>query len=72
MRGTQDTISISDQGEGIPEKDFPFVFERLYRVDKSRSRQYGGSGLGLAIAKEIVEAHGGHITLCSEHGKGSV
>ena len=64
-------ISVSDKGEGIPEKDIPFVFERLYRVDKSRSRQLGGSGLGLAIAKEIVESHGGQITLKSEQGKGT-
>ena len=64
-------ISVRDEGEGIPEKDIPFVFERLYRVDKSRSRQYGGSGLGLAIAKEIVETHGGRITLESEQGKGT-
>lgn len=75
LQGVQDkdtiTISIRDEGEGIPEKDLPFVFERLYRVDKSRSRQYGGSGLGLAIAKEIVESHGGLMTLQSEYGHGT-
>ncbi|WP_298830019.1 HAMP domain-containing sensor histidine kinase [uncultured Planococcus sp.] len=69
----EETISISviDEGEGIPEEDLPFVFERLYRVEKSRSRQSGGSGLGLAIAKEIVESHGGHISIESERGKGT-
>ncbi|MTD29840.1 HAMP domain-containing sensor histidine kinase [Planomicrobium sp. YIM 101495] len=75
LQGVQDkgiiTISIRDEGEGIPEKDLPFVFDRLYRVDKSRSRQYGGSGLGLAIAKEIVESHGGLMTLQSEYGQGT-
>ncbi|MDN7242167.1 HAMP domain-containing sensor histidine kinase [Planococcus sp. N028] len=64
-------ISVSDEGEGIPEKDIPYVFDRLYRVDKSRSRQHGGSGLGLAIAKEIVESHGGRIMLQSEPGIGT-
>lgn len=64
-------ISISDEGEGIPAEDIPFVFERLYRVDKSRSRESGGSGLGLAIAKEIVESHGGSIMLHSERTKGT-
>ncbi|PSL40988.1 signal transduction histidine kinase [Planomicrobium soli] len=64
-------ISISDEGEGIPEEDLPYVFQRLYRVDKSRSRELGGSGLGLAIAKEIVELHGGCISLQSEYGKGT-
>lgn len=69
----EETISISviDEGEGIPEEDLPFVFERLYRVEKSRSRQSGGGGLGLAIAKEIVESHGGHISIESERGKGT-
>ena len=66
------SISVSDEGEGIPEEDLPFVFERLYRVEKSRSRQSGGSGLGLAIAKEIVESHGGHISIESERGKGTM
>lgn len=75
LLGTQENgtvfISVSDEGEGIPEADLPFVFDRLYRVDKSRSRQYGGSGLGLTIAKEIVESHGGQMTIQSEHGKGT-
>nr|WP_286168558.1 HAMP domain-containing sensor histidine kinase [Roseburia sp. 1XD42-34] len=64
-------IGVHDQGEGIPEKDLPFVFERLYRVEKSRSRKSGGSGLGLPIAKEIVESHGGTIKLNSRIGEGT-
>ncbi|TWT25987.1 ATP-binding protein [Planomicrobium sp. CPCC 101110] len=76
LQGKQDdahiSISVQDEGEGIQEADIPFVFDRLYRVDKSRSRQLGGSGLGLAIAKEIVGLHGGHIELQSEYGKGTV
>ncbi|MGB6409446.1 MAG: HAMP domain-containing sensor histidine kinase [Planococcus donghaensis] len=75
LRGEQngETISIivSDEGEGIPPEDLPFVFERLYRVEKSRSRQSGGSGLGLAIAKEIVESHDGHISIKSQRGEGT-
>lgn len=64
-------ISISDEGRGIPPEDLAFVFDRLYRVDKSRSRESGGSGLGLAIAKEIVESHGGSISIESEHATGT-
>ncbi|MDN7243863.1 sensor histidine kinase [Planococcus shenhongbingii] len=64
-------ITVSDEGEGIPASDLPFIFDRLYRVDKSRSRQHGGSGLGLAIAKEIVESHGGRIAIQSRRGKGT-
>jgi len=64
-------ISVSDTGEGIPAEDLPHIFERFYRVDKSRARATGGSGLGLTIAKRLVEAHGGTITVQSELGKGS-
>jgi signal transduction histidine kinase len=64
-------VSVSDTGEGIPAKDLPNIFERFYRVDKSRARATGGSGLGLTIAKRLVEAHGGTITVQSKLGKGS-
>ncbi len=64
-------VSVTDDGEGIPAKDLPNIFERLYRVDKSRARATGGSGLGLTIAKRLVEAHGGSISAKSAPGKGS-
>lgn len=64
-------IDIIDTGEGIPEEDLPNIFERFYRVDKSRTRATGGSGIGLAIAKRLVEAHDGSIEAHSEKGKGS-
>ena len=64
-------ISVTDTGEGIPPEDLPMIFERFYRVDKSRTRATGGSGLGLTIAKRLVEAHGGTIGVTSQVGKGS-
>lgn len=64
-------ISIKDTGKGIPKKDLPYIFERFYRVEKSRTRALGGSGLGLAIVKELVHAHGGEVTVSSEENKGT-
>lgn len=64
-------ISVTDTGEGIPAEELPNLFERFYRVDKSRARKTGGHGLGLTIAKRLVEAHGGKIEVYSEVGKGS-
>ena len=64
-------VSVQDSGPGIPEEELPYLFERFYRVDKSRSRATGGVGLGLTIAKRLVEAHGGSITVRSQVGYGS-
>jgi signal transduction histidine kinase len=66
------TVRVRDTGVGIPEQDLNQLFERFYRVDKDRSRATGGSGLGLAISKQIVEMHGGSISVESEVGVGSV
>lgn len=64
-------VAVSDRGPGIPREDQPFIWDRFYRVDKSRSRSGGGTGLGLAITKRLVQAMGGEISLASESGDGT-
>ena len=65
------TLIVQDNGIGIPKNQQERVFERFYRVDKSRSRETGGTGLGLAIVKHIVELHDAKLFLDSEVGKGT-
>ncbi len=69
---TEVRVSVRDEGCGIEEEHLPRLFERFYRVEKARSRELGGTGLGLAIVKHIAQAHGGHVSVESEPGKGSV
>lgn len=72
IEGNKEMIKVADTGIGIPKNELPYIFERFYRVDKSRSVDTGGLGLGLAIAKEIAEAHGFKLLVDSKHQKGSV
>lgn len=60
------TLSVTNTGKGIPEKDLPFVFERFYKVDKSRSASKNSTGLGLYIVKTIITAHGGKVVVTSK------
>ena len=71
-RGDEDLFRVKDTGTGIAAEHLPHVFERFYRVEKSRSREGGGSGVGLAISRALVEAMGGRIRAESEGlGKGA-
>ncbi|WMT39574.1 ATP-binding protein [Paenibacillus sp. D2_2] len=64
-------VAVKDTGIGISEDELPYVFERFYRVEKSRSRQHGGTGLGLSIAKKLIELQGGEIFVSSKLGEGT-
>ena len=69
LRNKQISIEITDHGLGIPKEDQEFIFDRFYRVDKSRARSQGGNGLGLSIAEKIVSQYGGYISVDSELNK---
>ena len=71
LEGDSVIVKIQDSGEGISAEDLPFVFDRFWKGDKSRSRASGGSGLGLAIARQLVTAHGGVISVESQQGEGT-
>jgi signal transduction histidine kinase len=70
--GNDVVLRVADDGIGIPLQAQGRVFERFYRVDKDRSRDRGGTGLGLSIVKHVAELHGGHVSLHSELGEGSI
>ena len=72
VEGFHVVIAVRDHGIGIPSRDLERIFERFYRVDRTRSRATGGTGLGLAIVRHTAQAHGGEVSVESEEGAGSV
>lgn len=66
------TLTVQDSGPGIPDEALPYIFERFYRADRSRSRIEGGSGLGLAIARQLAQAHGGDLTAANHPKCGAI
>ena len=71
VEGFSVAISVRDHGIGIPHRDLERIFERFYRVDRTRSRATGGTGLGLAIVRHVAQAHQGEVSVESEEGNGS-
>jgi two-component system sensor histidine kinase BaeS len=65
------TVTVKDTGIGIPEEELPHIFERFFRGEEPQEEQIPGTGLGLAIVKEVIELHGGRVTVESEMGAGS-
>ena len=74
VRAAEDdaVLEVTDTGIGISAEDMPHVFTRFWRGEKSRSRATGGAGIGLSIVKELVRAHGGHVSVESDPSGGSV
>lgn len=72
LKNNKTIISIEDSGMGIPKEDLPYIFNRFYRADKSRTKERGGTGLGLAIAKMIIDGHEGRINVWSGINAGTV
>lgn len=70
--GDEVVVDVADTGTGISAEDLPYVFDRFWRAEKSRTRRTGGSGLGLAIVRKLAEAHGGGASAVSTQGEGSV
>ncbi len=65
-------FKVIDTGSGMPEEDLPFIFDKFHQIDSSSTRNIGGTGLGLSITKQLIELHGGEVTVMSKPGEGAV